>query len=309
MDNNHSILKNIYLCTVFSILLITNTAVGLNDQPLTNHDMSDLDEFMAKVMQKRSAYAENLRDYVFSERETLEVKVGTKIAAQWSYRREYLWFVRDDSLVRSPVMIDGVKVSDKEKSAAEEEWINGQKRLGDGDYKNSIDNKTLFGFENETSLDFQVFFGFEFQPGRYLYGGTRQFEGREAVLVEYYPRTSDWKNGGNKDDIRGLFAKSFLVTMLISPEEHQILQITFDNVGLGFLPARWFVRMNDIKASMIMDKQKDDVWLPREIIANGSVSTAASNLSINYSRKFYEYAKSDVNVTIRFGDGDVEPEQ
>lgn len=292
----------------FAILLITNTSVGQNEQPPANSAMSDLDEFMEKVMQKRTADAENLHDYVFSEKETLEVKVGTKIAAQWSYRREYLWFVRGDYLVRSPVLIDGVKVSDKEKSAAEDEWINGQKSRKESKNINGLDYPALFGFENENSLDFQAFFGFEFEPGRYLYGGERQFEGKKAVLVEYYPRTSGVKKRNNKDDIDGLFEKSFLVTMLISPGEHQIFQITFDNVGLGFLPARWLVRMNDLKASMIMDKQKEDIWLPREITAYGSISTAASDISINYSRVFYDYAKSHVDVNLWFDTDEVVPE-
>jgi len=293
--------KKILSGMVFAILLVTNTAVSQSEQPSANPGMSDLDEFMAKVMRKRSAYAENLRDYIFSESESLEIKVGTKIAPQWSYRREYLWFVRDGYLVRSPVLVDGVRVSDKEKTAAEEEWINRQKGLNENNNKKGFDNKTLFGIENENSLDFQAFFGFEFEPGRYLYGGEQQFEGRKAVLVEYSPRTSDWKKGIKKDGASGLFEKSFLVTMLINPEEHQILQITFDNVGLEFLPARWLVKMNDIKASMVIDKQKEDVWLPREITACGSVSTAATDLSINYSREFYEYAKSIVDTKIRFG--------
>jgi len=295
---------------MFAILLIKNNAVSQDVQPSENPALSDLDEFMAQVMQKRQADAENLRDYVLSERETFDVKMGTKIAPQWSYRREYLWFVRGDSLVRSPVLIDGVNVSDKEKSAAEEEWINGQKRQEKSENKNVLNHQALFGFENENSLDFQAFFGFEFEPGKYLYGGEQQFEGRNAILVEYYPRMSDWKNGKNKkSDISGLFEKSFLVTMLISPEEHQILQITFDNVGLGFLPARWLVKMNDIKASMVMDKPKDDIWLPREITAYGSISTAEADLSINYSREFYEYAKSKVDVKLWFGMDKVTPEK
>ena len=301
--------KKILYGTVFVILLIANAAVSQNEQPSVNPDMSDLDEFMAKVMQKRLADVENLRDYVFSERETFEVKVGTKIAAQWSYRHEYLWFVRDDCLVRSPVLIDGVRVSDKEKAAAEEEWINRQREIKENKSKESknetgIDHKMLFGFKNENRLDFQAFLGFEFEPGRYLYGGEQQFEGRKAIIVEYVPRMNDKKNDNKKDKIGGLFEKSVLVTMLISPDEHQILQMTFDNVGLEFLPVRWLVRMNDVKASMVMDNPKGDTWFPREISAHGSVSTAGTDTGmdayVNYSSEFYAYTKSQVDVNIRF---------
>ena len=303
--------KIILFSTMFAILLITSNAVSQNEQPSAKPAMNDLDEFMAKVMQKRWADAENLREYVFNEREALNVEIDTKIASQWSYRREYLWFVRDDYLVRSPVLIDGVKVSAKEKSAAEEEWINGQKRREKSKNQNGIDYQALFGLENENSLDFQAFFGFEFEPGRYLYGGERQFEGRTALLVEYYPRMSDGKNGNNtkNDHINGLFEKTYLVTMLISPDDHQILKITFDNVGLEFLPVRWIVRMNDIKASMVMDKTKIGIWLPREISAYGSISTAGADLSISYSREFYEYAKSQVDVKLWFNTDEVAPEE
>ena len=79
--------KKILSCAVFAILLTTNAAVGQSEQSSVNPAMSDLDEFMEKVMRKRGADAENLREYVFSERETLDVRMGTKTTPQWSYRR------------------------------------------------------------------------------------------------------------------------------------------------------------------------------------------------------------------------------
>ena len=285
---------------VFAAFLATGIAADQNERPSAMPEMNDLDEFMAKVMQKRNADAENLRDYLFSERERLDIREGQKISALWSFRREHVWFVRDDYLVRSPVLIDGVKVSAGEQTEAEEEWIKSQKRRKE---KN-----------NETSLDHATFFGFKFEPGRYLYAGEQEFEGRNSIVVEYYPRMNS-ESRNNKPDRNkrticigicddgsdgGLFEKTFLVTMLISPEEYQILKITFDNVGLEFLPLRSLARMNDIKASMIMDKPKGDIWLPREISAYGSASTANMDLSINYSREFHSYAKSDVKVKLWF---------
>ena len=289
-------LNKFLLGTMFAILLATDVAVSQDEPPATNPVMNDLDEFMAKVMQKRRVDAENLRDYVFSEREVLDIKEGPKIAALGSFRREYVWFVRDDYLVRSPVRIDGVKVSAKEQASAEEKWIKEQKRQK----------------KKENSLDRESFFGFKFEPGRYLYAGEQQFEGRKAVVVEYYPQMNDGdkRNKKDKNDFGGLFEKSFLITMLISPEEYQILKITFDNVGLEFLPFRWLIRMNDIKASMVMDKPKGEIWLPREISAYGSVSTAGMDLSVNYSREFHSYAKSDVRVKLWFNNVDeIEPEK
>ena len=42
------------------------------------------------------------------------------------------------------------------------------------------------------------------------------------------------------------FQKTSRVTLWVLPEEHQIVRITFDNVGLQFLPLRWLVQVDDI---------------------------------------------------------------
>jgi hypothetical protein len=73
-------------------------------------------------------------------------------------------------------------------------------------------------------------------------------------------------------------------------------------VGLEFLPARWLVRIDDLKATMVMDKPLGDVWLPRRIFAGGSISTANGTLSIKYSREFSDYSKTDVKVRFWFED-------
>lgn len=283
-------------CAMFVILMAAGGVFAEDRQKSAqNQAFGDLDEFMAKVMRTRRLDAENLRDYMFREKEAMELKGGAKIVPQVSVHREYVWFVRDGYAVRSPVRIDGVGVSAKERAEAEEKWINRQKS------REKNKNKEESGIRE---LSPEAFFGFKFEPGRYLYAGEKEFEGRKAVVVEYYP-FADGSNGNNKSNkndsgMYDLFAKTFLVTMLIYPDEHQILQITFDNVGLEFLPFRRLVRANDIKCSMVMDNPKGDVWLPREISAYGSVSTANTEFSVNFSREFYDYTKSDVKVKLRF---------
>jgi hypothetical protein len=110
------------------------------------------------------------------------------------------------------------------------------------------------------------------------------------------PKSKSEKKLEKKYNLIQSLEKSLLVTMLIVPEEHQIVKLTFNNVGLEFLPARWLLRINDIKASIIMDKPLNDVWLPINISAYGSLSTAAFNLTAHYSREFYSYQKTDVKV-------------
>jgi len=244
---------------------------------------NELDNFMAKVLRKRDIDWEKLRDYIFNSTETLEIRQG-EIPALENFCREYSWYVQDGYLVRSPIRIDGVKISSRERAEAVEKWINDEKKKRENDKTNQLNR--------------QSFFGFKFEPGRYLYAGKQQFEGREVVVVEYYPDIGNDKNNDNKYE--DLIEKSILITLLIDPEEYQIVQFTFDNAGFEFLPARWLVRLEDIKGSLIMDKPLGDVWLPREITAYGSISTANMELSVHYSHEFYSYAKTDVKVKYWF---------
>jgi hypothetical protein len=262
--------------------LLSNSVAGSRNTPSATSPANDLDDFMAKVLKKRSIDSARLNDYVCSEREEFEIK-GTEIAALESFRREYIWFVRDGILVRSPVRVNGVKVSAEEQKDAEDEWIKSQKQGNRG-----------------RNLDREAFFGFKFEPGRYLYAGEQQFEGRKVLVIEYCPKMDENQKSEKQKNIDNAFKKSILVTMLIIPEEHQIVRMTFDNVSLDFLPARWLVRLNDIKASMVMDKPLGDVWLPREISTHGSLSTATIDLALKYSMQFFSCHKSDVKVKLQF---------
>jgi hypothetical protein len=262
--------------------LLSNSVAGSQKTPTAASPANDLDAFMAKVLRKRAIDKDRLQDYICSEKEEFEIR-GENIAALESFRREYVWFVRDGYLVRSPVRINGVKVSAEEQKAGEDEWIKNQKQ-GKRGY----------------NLDRESFFGFRFEPGRYLYAGEQQFEGRKALAIDYCPRIDKNRRPEMKDNIANALEKSILVSMLIIPDEHQIVQMTFDNVSLDFLPARWLMRLNDIKASLIMDKPLGDVWLPREVTAHGSLSTANMDLAMKYSRQFFSYRKTDVKVKLWF---------
>jgi hypothetical protein len=247
----------------------------------------DLDQFMAKVLEQRKINWDELHGYVFNEREVLEIK-GMKLAALESFRKEYVWFVRDGYIVRSPLRVNGVKVSKEEQAKAEEDWLRSRKK-------------------RRENVNRDEFFSFKFKPGRYLFGGMQEYEGRKLALVEYYPPIADEKpesESRNKSDeeekYERMFEKTLRVSMLILPEEHQIVRFTFDNVGLEFLPARWLVRIDDLKASMTMDKPLGDVWLPKQVSASGSISTANGTLSVRYSKEFFDYSRTDVKVRFWF---------
>ncbi|MFZ0428539.1 MAG: hypothetical protein WAO20_10515 [Acidobacteriota bacterium] len=251
---------------------------------------SDLDAFMQKVLERREANWATLQDFIFREKEELELR-GFDIAAEESFRKEYDWYYRGGDLVRRLVRSDGVKVDGPEKR-----WDPEQRK-----------KKEPLAREN--------FFGFKFEPGNYLLAGSEKLEGREVLVVEYYPKhlfddDEDGDHAGRdaaqgkeeeaERDFEQAFQKTSLVKLWILPEEHQIVKMTFENVGLEFLPYRWLVRIDDINATLIMDKPVGDVWLPREMTASGKVSTAAASLTVMYERKFFDYKEADVKVRFQF---------
>jgi hypothetical protein len=276
-------LKIVLVLVQIVAFLLSNSVAGSPKTLSAESSANDLDAFMAKVLKKRAIDRDRLNDYICSEAEGFEIN-DEKIAALESFRREYIWFVRDGYFVRSPVLINGVKVSAEEQKVAEDEWIKNQKQ----------------GKRGYNNLNRESFFGFKFEPGRYLYAGEQQFEGRKVLVIEYLPQIDKEHKPEIKGNIANALEKSVLVTMLIIPEEHQIVRMTFDNVSLDFLPARWLIRLNEMKASLVMDKAVGDVWLPREVSVHGSLSTANMDLVAKYSMKFFSCHKTDVKVKLRY---------
>ncbi|RPI22669.1 MAG: hypothetical protein EHM61_21715 [Acidobacteria bacterium] len=284
------------------VLVVFPRAMTAQNQPVPN---SDLDALMSKVLAKREIDWDRLHNYVFREKEVLELR-GLGSAPIESWRREYVWLVRDGYLVRSPVKANGVSLSKEEQAKAEREWTEDRKN------------------QKRNSLEREAFFGFKFQPGRYLLAGKKKHEGRDVLVVEYYPKlrdldddeeghkgerpkeksdNADKKKSSKRDKDEDLgdyyermFEKTLLVTMLVLPEENQLVQMTFDNVGLDFLPGRWLVRIDDLKADMTMHKPFENIWLPGAIHAFGSVTTANGSLTVRYAREFFDYQKTDVKV-------------
>ena len=81
------------LCLVCSVLA---AAVCLGAAPAEN----DLDELMKQVVARRDEGWKKLQQYVFDEREQIEMR-GTNRLPIWGEKREYTWFIRDGFFVRS----------------------------------------------------------------------------------------------------------------------------------------------------------------------------------------------------------------
>jgi len=291
-------------------------ATGLSDPPhfhpglplgaAASAAQDDVDAFMEKVLEKREINWDQVYNYVFGEVEKLQIR-GLEIAALQSFDQEFTWYVRDGYLVRSPWKVNGVEVDDETREKAELLWI--------ARVKNEFEDAgpaVAQGFTQ--SIERDSFFNFEFKPGNYLFAGREMFEGREVVRIEYYPtsllsdddneesrRPDDEDEDFDEEEFEHMFEKTSLVTMLVLPEEHQILKWTFANVGFQFLPYRWLVRMDELHVSMIMDQPIEGTWLPREIFASASATTASFNLTAEYSREFGDYKEPAVGAGVVFG--------
>ena len=185
------------------------------------------------------------------------------------------------------------------------------------------------------------FLEFKFEPGNYYFVGRETLDNREVLKIEYYP--TDLYNDDKDDEDRAArktqretrarereeqnkerkkrgereikvdpydeevmekkLNKVSLVTLWVDPAVRQIVKFTFENVDFGFLPARWLVRVGDVKASMVMSQPFPDVWLPRELVFEGEVKLAVGTVSGRYTREYFDYKQGEVRAKIRhYGD-------
>jgi len=174
---------------------------------------TDLDAFMARVLERRDEGWRKLHDYVLDEDEHFEI-VGPNGAQLHGLRREFTWYVRDGYLIRSPLRFDGVTIPEPERRRYEERWLNEEKSREakrrekeagkQGESQASKERKEARASEPGagavTSLDEFIdqrgeprfiseayFLQFKFEPGNYYYVGREQLDGRGVVRIEYYP--------------------------------------------------------------------------------------------------------------------------
>ncbi len=298
---------------------------------------SDLDAFMARVLERRNENWRTLHDYILSEREAFEL-LGPGNQKLEGLQREFHWFIRDGFLVRSPVKSNGASVAESERKAYEAHWMaveqrreqrrlqrlkeaaakNPQQAVPDETDPDEQEDMTATGGEPRFISE-AYFMRFKFEPGNYYLAGREQFEGREVIRIEYYPtrlftvndehRGRDRRQGAEKkksdrgeqmaqDIDRGL-NKVSQVTLWIDPKEYQIVRFTFDNPDFSFLPGRSIVRVDEARATMTMGLFFEKVWLPRNITFSGTATLAVGSYRARYARDFFDYRKGEVSARIR----------
>jgi len=151
------------------------------------------------------------------------------------------------------------------------------------------------------------FLKFRFESGHYALAGREKIDGRDALKIEYYPRTGLFNDGKAKpakkvrdrdDEIEAKMNKVSLVTLWVDPATHQILQYTFDDLDMDFFPGRTLVRLDDLQATMKMAQPFPNVWLPRSIEMHFGMMLAVGAVDATYQVEYLNYKLADVTSRI-----------
>ena len=298
---------------MFRPLLLTLAATLVSLVSLSAQ--TDLDAFMARVLERRDDNWKKLQQYVLEERETIQI-TGPGARPIWGTRREYAWFPRDGVFIKSPLKADGVTIGDADRRKAEDEWIHREERREKRRRTGSVSVSDDAQKTNEASIrdalepgfvSAAYFLKFKFDPGQYALAGRDKREGRDVLRVEYYP-TKLFKEGRERpnkairkrdEQIEEKMNKVALVTLWIDPTEHQILKYDFHNLPLDFLPGRSIIRIDGMKAAMEMGQPFPNVWLPRSIRIGLDVSLAIGEVDARYAADFYDYKLATVSTKVR----------
>ncbi len=297
--------------------------------PASAQPATDLDEFMARVLARRDDNWRKLQQYVLDEREQAD-RLGPGGVRMYGLVREYTWYVRDGVFVRSPVKFDGVTLSEDERRKYEDEWLAREKareerKTGEAPVPETPptvdDVGALVRLSKEPQFVSAAYFlKFKFEQGRYAFAGPEMYDGRRVLKIEYYPtrlfsddkpketpaeseRSPDASEKKKDDDIERRLERQFnkvaMVTLWVEPEGHQIVKYVFENIGMDFLPARWFVRVDDVEATMEMGQAFPGVWLPRHIDGSGKATLANGTYTVQYRVDYRDYSEATTKATIR----------
>jgi len=332
-------MRNRHLVALFSLTLLAAALPGgVSAQ-------SDLDAFMERVLARRDDNWKKLQQYVLEEKEAFDL-TGPGGLPLWGMRREYSWFIRQGIFVRSPVRANGVALSEAERRKAEDEWLKRERRreerrkqraerekqgLPPEDEKRAvvisptgvqvIDEQATTPADLPSNMDDLLkqggdpqfvsaayFLKFRFEKGHYALAGREKVDGREALKIEYYPKTglfNDGKSRPNKkvrerdDEIEEKMNKVSLVTLWIDQKTHQILQYTFDDIDMDFFPGRALLRVSNLQATMRMGQPFPDVWLPRSVEMRFGATMALGAVDASYAVEYLNYKQADVTYKIK----------
>jgi hypothetical protein len=187
-------------------------ALSLGAVPAEN----DLDAFMKQVVARRDDNWKKLQQYIFDEREQLEMR-GPQRVPIWGEKREYTWFIRDGFFVRSPITFNGVTIGEAERRKFEAGFLKqAQERdkraarggsvtldgsgvaIDGGAGADATERAADQGLTQDVSgvirqnrppqfISSAYFLRFKFEEGKYALVGHETIDGRDVLRIEYYP--------------------------------------------------------------------------------------------------------------------------
>jgi len=302
---------------------------------------TDLDAFMKQVLARRDDNWKKLQQYVLDEREVVHIQ-GPGRVPLWGERREYTWYIREGFFVRSPVSANGVTIGEADRRKFEADYLKRQQEREKRGQRGEVsigpsgvtvqpsDNAPAASADAPTDIDSFLkqtrqpqfissayFLRFKFDEGRYALVGRESVEGHDTLKIEYYPTKlfsgSDRRRTGREQsssdkardaEFQRLMNKVSLVTLWVDANAHQIVKYTFDNVDFDFLPAKWLVHVDDLKASMTMSQPFADlqnIWLPKAMELSAGITAAVGRFDFNYALDYSGYRRPDVSskVTVK----------
>ena len=173
---------------------------------------TDLDQFMAKALQRRDVDRQTLSDYVLDEVEVFEV-LGPGRVPYARMKREYTWYVRDGIHVRSPLKYDGVPIPEADRRDYEDHWIKSEESRREfrtkRDAKREEEGKgpalSAPSINEPRFVSESYFMDFKFEPGNYYLAGKETVDGQQVLKIDYVPTklfddSTDTKEGGEKKE-------------------------------------------------------------------------------------------------------------
>ena len=300
---------------------------------------SDLDRLMERVLARRDENWKKLQQYVLDERETLDITgpggvrlFGFRRDYTWFLREGV--FIRSPLRADGVTISEGDrrKAEDawlrRERRREERRAERARTSAGPADAApvepgqpapepattttDAASADVLPSTATVTSLEpafvsYAYFLRFRFEPNHYGLVGREVLDGRTVLRIEYYPaelfregRTRpNRKVRDREDDVEEKMNKVSLVTLWVDPEALQILQYTFDDIDMDFLPGRALARVDDMKATMRMGQPFPGVWLPRDIEMRFRMALAAGAFDARYRVEYHDYRQADVTYKVR----------
>ena len=283
------------------------TATAHAAEPRAARNDNDIDRFMERVLANRDAAPwQELGDFVLRETWSFELDAPQESRLS-SFRRvrEYEWYVRDGTAVRSPVRVDGVGINDAARRGYERSWLRDEERRGAGlptgddtrgtGSREFVDQGDPEHLEPRFVTDFFYFLEWTLEPGDYYFVGRETVAGREVVRIEFYPTGPFWEEAGERIN-RGM-RKTSMVTLWIDPEIHQIVRYAFENAGLDFLRFRWLLRADGLQAVMELAPVRG-VWMPARMTLSGRATTALGEYDVTVRQEFLDYREAETGARL-----------